>query len=194
MINKKAKGGGIIAIVLILLAVGIYFFYFAPKNDFQDNPIANQINKTISQVINNQTNQSITNQTSYHSILPSVSGDVLTDNLSIICVTGYTTTVRDVPQSLREAVFARDNVPYPQPTGTTELDHIIPLEIGGSNAENNLFVEFAEPIPGFHEKDKLENYLHDHVCNGEINIDYAQQRIAQDWYSYYLEIYGQPSS
>ena len=185
MINKKAKRGGITAIILILVLVGSYFFYLAPKNDFQDNPIVNQINDTISQAINNQTNQTI----NIANILPSVPGDILTNNLTIICVSGYSATVRDVPQSLREEVFARDNVFYPQPTGTTELDHIIPLCLGGSNEANNLFVEFAEPRPGYKEKDKLENYLCDHVCAGEINIDYAQQRIAENWYLYYQEIY-----
>lgn len=122
-------------------------------------------------------------------ILPNVPGDIMTTNLSIICVVNYTKTVRDVPQSLREEIFARDKVSYPQPTGTTEVDHIVPLCLGGSNSINNLFVEFAEPRPGFKEKDKLENYLCDHVCSGEINIDYAQRRIAEDWYSYYKEIY-----
>jgi hypothetical protein len=132
------------------------------------------------------------NNKSINSILPNASlapGDVLTSNLSIICHSGYSATVRDVPQSLRLEVFARDGVAYPQPTGSTELDHIIPLCLGGSNDKKNLFVEFAEPRPGFHEKDKLEDYLCHHVCSGEINIDYAQQRIAQNWYSYYLEIY-----
>jgi hypothetical protein len=118
-------------------------------------------------------------------ILPNVKGDILTNNLTIICVSGYSSTVRDVPQSLRKKIFARDNVSYPQPTGTTELDHLVPLCLGGSNSEENLWVQFA---PEYKEKDKLENYLCDNVCDRKINITYAQQRIADNWYSYYAEI------
>jgi hypothetical protein len=119
-------------------------------------------------------------------ILPDVKGDILTNNLSIICVVGYSSTVRDVPQNLREKIFARDNVSYPQLTGTTELDHIVPLCLGGSNSENNLFVQFE---PYYQQKDKLEKYLCKNVCNGKIDINYAQQKIRYDWYSYYQEVY-----
>lgn len=118
-------------------------------------------------------------------------GDVLTKNLTIICVTGYSSTVRDVPLSLRKEIFARDGYDYEAMKNVDdELDHIIPLCLGGSNDEDNLFVQLAEPRPGYKEKDKLENYLCDHVCSGEIDITYAQFKIAEDWYSYYLEIYG----
>lgn len=172
---KYKKGQGWIFILAIAITVGVLI----SLGYFNNSPIDK-----------NEPNQT-TNKTNFtHSIYPKVSGDILTNNLTIICVSGYSSTVRDVPQSLREEVFARDNVLYPQQTGTTELDHIIPLCLGGSNDINNLFVEFAEPRPGYKEKDKLENYLCDHVCNGEINIDYAQQRIAEDWYKYYLEIYA----
>lgn len=181
--NKKGSGF-ITTIILIVIVAGIYFFYFAPKNDLQDNLLLNQINDTLSQAINNQTNKSITNQ-EVNSTLP-----ILTNNLSIICISGYSATVRDVPQSLRLEVFARDNVSYPQPEGSTELDHRINLAIGGSNDIDNLWVQF-DTYPGYHEKDKLEDYLLHNVCNGNIDINYAQERIYDDWYEYYQEIYPQ---
>jgi hypothetical protein len=43
-----------------------------------------------------------------------------------------------------------------------EIDHIISLELGGSNDIANLFPEKAIPpghTPGYHVKDKLENKL-----------------------------------
>lgn len=175
--NKKSQA--LLAIILLTLFIIIFIFLFVDRNIGLRQNNLTQHNETI--ILNNT-----------HSILPNPNlspGDVLTNNLTIICISGYSANVRDVPQKLREEVFARDNIPYPQPTGTTELDHIVPLCLGGSNDEKNLFVEFAEPRPGYKEKDKLENYLCDHVCSGEINIDYAQQRIAKDWYSYYLEVY-----
>jgi len=42
------------------------------------------------------------------------------------------------------------------------------LEIGGSNDIANLFREAAETGAGFHEKDLVENYLHQKICTGEL--------------------------
>lgn len=72
-----------------------------------------------------------------------VMGGILERNKTIICKTGYSSTVRNVPLSLRKKVFARDGVEYPQPYGTYELDHWVSLQNGGSNDESNLFVQFA---------------------------------------------------
>jgi len=44
------------------------------------------------------------------------------------------------------------------------------LELGGSNSIGNLFPEAADPRPGFHEKDKLENRLHALVCSGKMKL------------------------
>ena len=57
----------------------------------------------------------------------------------------------------------------------------MPLETGGSNDIANLFPEAAEPRPGFHEKDQVENYLHDQVCTGRMKLFDAQLAIATDW-------------
>jgi hypothetical protein len=77
--------------------------------------------------------------------------------------------------------------------GLVEIDHIIPLELGGSNDPANLFPEdatFANHAPGFHVKDKLENKLHTLVCSGAMSLSYAQHRIASDWESLYKQVYG----
>jgi hypothetical protein len=54
-------------------------------------------------------------------------------------------------------------------TGEYEVDHDVPLEAGGSNDIANLWPEAAEPRPGFHEKDQVENYLHDQGCAGTMS-------------------------
>ena len=51
---------------------------------------------------------------------------------------------------------------------TLEIDHIVSLELGGSNDIANLFPEKADAHPGYHVKDKLENKLHTLVCAGQI--------------------------
>ncbi len=103
----------------------------------------------------------------------------------IICVQGYTRTVRSVPLKLKKKLYAEYGVAYPPDYGTYELDHLIPLEIGGSNDEANLFSEASQPTPGFKEKDIVENYLHQEVCAGRVALAVAQEKIAEDWLAIY---------
>ncbi len=113
-------------------------------------------------------------------------GAIFTDaSKEIVCVPGYTKTVRSVSTSLRKKVFAEYGIPWPQPFGSYEVDHIIPLALGGSNEIANLFPEARVPQPGFQEKDVVENYLHEHVCSGEIDLAAAQLQIANNWLGVY---------
>ena len=70
-----------------------------------------------------------------------------------------------------------------------EEDHLIPLEIGGHPSDpKNLWPEPYEtsiPDGGARFKDKVENYLHEQVCAGNISLREAQQEIAADWYRVY---------
>ncbi len=101
-----------------------------------------------------------------------------------ICVPGYSSSVRNVPTSEKDQVYAEYGIASHQP-GEYEVDHLISLELGGSNDIANLWPEPASPTPGFHEKDQVENYLHDQVCNGTISLQQAQQEIATNWLSVY---------
>ena len=56
----------------------------------------------------------------------------------MICVPGYTKTVRDVPQPLKEQVYRSYGVTSRQP-GEYEIDHLVSLELGGSNSARNLW-------------------------------------------------------
>ena len=102
-----------------------------------------------------------------------------------VCVHGYTKTVRNVSTSLKKRIYQSYGVPYPQPFGSYEVDHLIPLGIGGSNDVANLFPEAGEPYPGFKEKDVVENFLRREVCSGRIDLYNAQKQIANDWLSVY---------
>ncbi len=97
-----------------------------------------------------------------------------------ICTPGYSKNVRNVPTSVKDQVYAEYGIRRHSP-GEYEVDHLISLELGGSNDVANLWPEPAEPRPGFHEKDKVENYLHDQVCSGAISLQEAQSEIANNW-------------
>ena len=117
-------------------------------------------------------------------------GDVLAADTATICQKGYSTAVRDVPISEKRQVYQEYGIKYPQPEGSYECDHFISLELGGSNDIKNLWPEPAEPKPGYHEKDLVENYLHKEVCNGHMSLQDAQNAIKTDWYKVYLSMKG----
>jgi hypothetical protein len=97
-----------------------------------------------------------------------------------ICTPGYAASVRDVPGSLKAKVYAEYGIGAHR-TGEYEVDHLISLELGGSNDIANLFPEAAEPRPGFHEKDTVENALHDAVCEGRMRLSEVQRIISENW-------------
>lgn len=107
-----------------------------------------------------------------------------------VCVSGYASSVRDVPDSEKEAVYARYgivHVPYAH-----EVDHLVSLEIGGSNAISNLWPEPYAGRWGARTKDVLENRLHDLVCSGTLTLAYAQHVEATNWVAAYLRYVGAP--
>ncbi len=104
-----------------------------------------------------------------------------------ICTPGYSSSVRDVPNDVKDQVYAEYGIMQHAP-GQYEVDHLIPLEVGGSNDIANLWPEAAEPRPGFHEKDRVENYLHDQVCSGAVPLQQAQTQIATNWVAVYQQM------
>ncbi|HKF76481.1 MAG TPA: hypothetical protein VKF59_10100 [Candidatus Dormibacteraeota bacterium] len=102
---------------------------------------------------------------------------------STICVSGYTSRVRP-PESytepLKRDLLARYGLPGP--LSNYELDHLVPLEVGGApRSVRNLWPEPASVHPGSLDKDRLENRLHDEVCSGQMRLADAQLAIATDW-------------
>ena len=105
-----------------------------------------------------------------------------------ICTQGYTKTVRNVSVTLKKQVYAAYGVSYPQPTGSYEADHFIPLAIGGNNDIANLFPEAEAPARGelgFREKDLVEVFLQEEVCAGRMSLPRAQEAIVDDWVAVY---------
>jgi hypothetical protein len=98
---------------------------------------------------------------------------------STICRSGYTTTVRPPSSQTEHAKFDIAYPAYGVPhSDKSELDHLVSLELGGSNDIANLWPEIGkQPNP----KDKVENDLHRAVCDGKVTLAAAQHAIATDW-------------
>ena len=102
-----------------------------------------------------------------------------------ICVPGYTKKVRNVPLDVKRQVYAEYGIAHHQP-GEYEVDHLISLELGGSNSLKNLWPQSYQTQPwNAHVKDELENELHDEICRGRIDLAAAQREIATDWIKAY---------
>jgi hypothetical protein len=122
-----------------------------------------------------------------HGSLPDVActpGEVLTTDAQAVCTPGYAGKVRDVSASESARVYAEYGIAS-HSKGQYEVDHLISLELGGSNGVANLWPEAANANPGFHEKDKVENFLHGQVCSGAISLQTAQYEIATNWVAVY---------
>ena len=102
-----------------------------------------------------------------------------------ICVSGYSKKVRDVPEDVKRQAYAEYNIPRHQP-GEFEVDHLISLELGGSNSIKNLWPQSYKTQPwNAHVKDQLENALHADVCSDRTDLGTAQRAIATDWIGAY---------
>ncbi len=112
---------------------------------------------------------------------------------AVICAEGFRTSrIRYVPTSEKYAVEREYGMPAKSYGQTLEIDHIVSLELGGSNDIANLFPEPHSGIWNYHAKDRLENRLHDLVCEGAITLTAARTKIASNWKALYLKLYGAP--
>lgn len=97
-----------------------------------------------------------------------------------VCTPGYARSVRNVPESEKSKVYQEYGIISHTP-GEYEVDHLISLELGGSNDIKNLWTEVYAGPYNAHDKDKIENYLHAEVCSGKMTLHDAQTAIATNW-------------
>jgi len=100
-----------------------------------------------------------------------------------ICRSGYSSSVRAPAAETDKAKQGSLRQYGETPTKTTEYDHLISLELGGTNATSNLWPEpNATTATGTtNPKDSVENQLHSALCSGTITLVDAQKAIATDW-------------
>lgn len=114
--------------------------------------------------------------------------------LEMICTTGYSSTVRNVSSSTKDKVFQLYNLN--RVPSLYEVDHLISLQLGGTNSISNLWPQHYYTQPwNAKVKDALENHLRRQVCDGKMSMEEAQKAIAIDWIKAYCTYYNKkPSS
>ncbi len=110
---------------------------------------------------------------------------------AVLCSSSFrTSTIRNVPESEKFAVEAEYGLAPGHYGSSLEIDHIVSLELGGSNEIANLYPEKLDAGPGYRVKDKLENKAHALVCAGAITLHAAQVAIATNWQAFYKRVFG----
>jgi hypothetical protein len=107
-----------------------------------------------------------------------------------VCRSHYSSAVRNVSSSTKASIYARYGLTAHFDGRTGEVDHLVSLELGGSNSPANLWPEAAGATYGSHQKDRLENELHAEVCGGAITLRAAQRAIARNWVAAYRARFG----
>jgi len=101
-----------------------------------------------------------------------------------ICVAGYTKSVRPASSYTNgiKTKLMRDEGLDPARKVDYELDHIVPLALGGHPRKpSNLMLQPWDGPQGAHMKDILEVRLQHLVCAGNVALTDAQICIATDW-------------
>jgi len=117
-------------------------------------------------------------------------GDVFDVTIGDVCTPGYARKVRAVTKPLRDDAFKSYRV-LSYHRGEYQLDHLIPLALGGSNSIKNLWPQPNNSSPwNARVKDALEVRLHKLVCRGQVDLGAAQREIATDWTEAYRRYIG----
>jgi hypothetical protein len=69
-----------------------------------------------------------------------------------------------------------------------EIDHLVPLCLGGADTIKNLWPQLRKEAQA---KDKLEAELCRMACKGEIDTAEAQEAIATNWIALYMTVFGE---
>jgi hypothetical protein len=117
-------------------------------------------------------------------------GAVRTTDVGEICSTG-TRELRHWDRQRDDHIMSEYGLP-PGPHPDFEVDHLIPLGIGGADDERNLWPEprrSIEPQWNAERKDRLEWKLRDLICSGQLDVAGAQKAISEDWTALYGQVF-----
>jgi hypothetical protein len=118
-------------------------------------------------------------------------GAVRSTDFDEICRTP-TAGLRFMPRERADAVLIRYGLP-PGAHPNYEIDHLVPLCLGGSDDDANLWPQprrSIAPVENAERKDRLEARVCQLVCANEVDIVEAQRDIADDWIAAYDRYVG----
>jgi hypothetical protein len=106
-------------------------------------------------------------------------------NNTQVCAADFTNTVKPVAGWQRTEALERYGM---RPDGFTgDLDHLVPVALGGSNDPDNLWPFHAQGDFTLDAKNALAARLRDMVCAGKISLKDAQDAFKKDWTKAYRQ-------
>ena len=106
-----------------------------------------------------------------------------------ICAPAFLASIKPTKDAAKVAAFSRyglrDGI-----SSTAVLDHLIPVELGGTDSEDNMWPEPAKGDWNASQKDALEHKLIGLVCDGTLTVKQAQAAIRKNWTAAYPQYVG----
>ena len=121
-------------------------------------------------------------------------GAVRTTDVGDICSHG-TRELRSWSRDRDDFIMREHGLP-PGPHPDFEVDHLIPLGIGGADDDRNLWPEprrSIEPEWNAEAKDRLEWRMRELICAGQLDVRDAQLMMAEDWVDAYGRFFRAPA-
>ena len=182
--NKRGQAellivGGVGVVLLLVFAVVFYFIWQSSGtgNETASNESASNENFTMKLASSRECFYLQEGVRPSAVCTPGV-GELI--ELGVLCTPGFSMTRRNVPQSVKDEAYKKYGV-LSHSEGEYEIDHLVPLELGGTNDLYNLWPQPNLLVGGYKDKDKVENWLREQVCTGGLMLSDAQRGLMGDW-------------
>lgn len=103
----------------------------------------------------------------------------------------YSKRHRKTTAKMKRDVYAAYNVNRAE--RDFEVDHRVPLCVGGADVQKNLWPQRGWIHPSFHDKDRLEVFVCRAVCRTrKMTLEEGQAIFLGDWIAGFERVFGQP--
>ena len=102
-----------------------------------------------------------------------------------VCAADFEASVKPIAKWQRDQALERYGKRPEDFTG--ELDHLIPIALGGTNDPDNLWPLPSSKEMGPEQKKALDLKLHEMVCAKTLTLKAAQEAIKKDWVKAYAQ-------
>src|SRR5215475_8705762 len=96
-----------------------------------------------------------------------------------VCAADYAASVKPIADWQKAEALGRYGIRPESFSG--ELDHLVPVALGGSNDPDNLWPFRGTSDLTLDAKNALAAKLHDMVCSGKMSLKDAQDAFKKDW-------------
>ena len=107
---------------------------------------------------------------------------------ALVCTADYAASVKPVAGWQRTEALTRYGIRPESFTG--DLDHLVPVSLGGTSDPDNLYPFHAQGEYTLPAKEQLAAKLHDLVCDGKVTLKQAQDAFKKDWTKSYKQYLG----